>query len=125
MKFDVSSTMYQEAILDVTLFIETHLSSENWAMVHHVKERKTGEDLSYFELYDRYYNVIGKFSTYWDSDGAMVLFGNYKGSNVYAYYSDCMPVADKIVWSTFGFTYVRNFTGKDAITKRFETHEWR
>lgn len=125
MKFDVSSTMYQEAIFDVILFIETHLSSDSYAMVHHVKERKTGEDLSYFELYDRYYNVIGKFSTYRDSDGIMVLFGNYKGSNVYAYYSDSMGVADKIVWSTFGFTCVRNFTDKGAITKRFETYEWR
>ena len=125
MNFDVSSTMYQEAILDVTLFIETHLSSDSYAMLHHVKERKTGEDLSYFELYDRYYNVIGKLTTYWDSDGAMVLFGGYKGSNVCAYYSDSMGVADKIVWSTFGFTYVRNFTDNNFITKRFETYEWR
>lgn len=122
MKFDVSSTMYQEAIIDVTLFIETHLKSDSYAMVHHVKERKTCEDLSYFELYDRYYNVIGKFSTCRVSDGIMVLFGNYKGSNVYAYYSDSMGVADKIVWSTFGFTYVRNFTDKGFITKRFETY---
>lgn len=125
MKVDVSSSFYEEAIIDVRLFIETHLKSDSYAMVHYVKERKTGDDLSYFELYDRYYNVIGKFSTYCDSDGVMVLFGNYKGSNVYAYYNDSMGVADKIVWSMFGFTYVRNFTGKDFITKRFETYEWR
>lgn len=123
MKFDVSSTIYEDAIIDVVLFIEKQLCSDGDPRVLEIKERRTGHGISHFELYDWYCNVMGNFTIYLDSDGNMILSGDYKDSTVYAYYSCCIPVADKIVLSTFDYIYVRIYTDNGTITKRFETYE--